>query len=139
MTAARHSSGGRSTEIATTCGRGTITSWASLSAKSKTLYSSSCSACSTTPDSPACATIRRMSSSECATTPAGAGSMPKSLVNAFAEAWRNQTSGIRDEKDALDGKGHPECGLLVLRERDRLGDELAERDMQVRDDREGER
>ena len=37
ITAARHSSGGRSTEIATTCGRGTITSWTSLPAKSKTL------------------------------------------------------------------------------------------------------
>ena len=46
--------------------------------------------------------------------------------------------GIRDEKDALDGEGHPERGLLVLRERNGLGDELAERDMEVGDEGEGE-
>ena len=45
---------------------------------------------------------------------------------------------VRDEKDALDGQGHPEGGLLVLRERDRLGDELTERDVEVGDEGEGE-
>src|ERR671936_441906 len=37
MTAARHSTGGRSMERATTSGLGTITSWTSLSARAKTL------------------------------------------------------------------------------------------------------
>ena len=35
----------------------------------------------------------RISSSECAMIPAGAGSMPTSFVMAFADAWKNHTTG----------------------------------------------
>ena len=36
----------------------------------------------------------RMSSSVCASSPAGAGETPKSLVTAFAETCRSQVNGL---------------------------------------------
>ena len=67
--------------------------------------------------------------------PAGAGSMPTSRVIAFADAWKNHTIGIGDDVDALDGQRHPERCLLVLRQRDGLRHELAERHVEVRHER----
>ena len=45
------------------------------------------------PDSSAWATITRMSSAVCVSTPAGAGSIPKSRVIASADFWSTQTTG----------------------------------------------
>ena len=69
----RISATGRSTGTATTSGRGTITSTASLSANSKTLWSIACSSSSSTPFSRLAFTSIFSSSSECTSeSPVGA-------------------------------------------------------------------
>ncbi len=103
MTAASASSGGIETEIATTSGRGIITSAASLSAKSKTFSIIPRSSCSISPCSVERVRSMRSSASDIASTSAPGGSSPSILSTNSVERWSTQTSGAKTVKKVRTG------------------------------------
>ena len=78
-----------------------------------------------------------MSSRVNAIIPAGAGLIPSTRSTAFDECWSTQTTGPNTRESTSIGTRQREREHLRLLQRDRLRDELAEHDAQVRQD--GER
>jgi hypothetical protein len=63
---------------------------------------------------------------------------PEQARDAVRGLLQEPDDRIRGEVEGLDRQRHPQRRRLVLRQRDCLRDELAERDVEVRDDREGD-
>ena len=78
-----------------------------------------------------------MSSRVNAIIPAGAGLIPSRRSTAFDECWSTQTTGAEHAREHVDRHRERDREHLGLLQRDRLGDELAEHDAEVRED--GER
>ena len=96
-------SGGSATDTATTSGRGTITSAASLSPKTKTLSIICCSSCSISPSALERERSMRSSASESGSRSAPGGSRPSRCSTASVALRKIQISGAVSAKNARTG------------------------------------
>ena len=132
-------SGGISTEIAVTSGFATITSAASLSPKTKTLSIICCSSSSISPSRVERETSIRSSASERTSRSAPAGVDAEDAEHGLGGLLEHPDERLRDGEERAHRRGHPQGRSLRVDERDALRHELAEDDVEERQDEVGER